>query len=1663
MSDQELSRRSLRVFVSSPSDVKQERIVARSVIERLAREFYHFFEVRPVLWEREPLIATEHFQTMIVPPHETDIVVCILWSRLGVPLAEDEFRGAITGKRVTGTEWEFEDAVQSYRSRRVPDILVYRKRAPVTASIDDPKQLEEAVAQKRLLDDFIERWFVSDDHTLKVASHDFSTTTEFAEILETHVRELISRRLARETITPGATARSIGWREGSPYRGLAPFEPEHALIFFGRTRARNEVRQALVHQAARGKGFLLVLGASGCGKSSLVKAGLIPDIRIPGMANRVGLVRWCLLRPSDASDDLIGGIASALFSETALPELSDVGQQPDTLAAALRDAPALAIPSIRAALDRVGRAAQLTAIGEPRLLLVIDQLEELFTLTGVDDVTRRRVASVLSVLAHSGRTANSQDGTASHGDLVWVVGTMRSDFYSRLAEVPELLELAEGAGQYYLMSPHPEELGQIIRGPAREAGLTFEVNADGIGLDAVLQEAASHGPSALPLLEFTLDELFPRTAGERVLTYDNYRALGGLYGSIGRRAEHVYQSLTTDVQQALPVVFRSLVAVGPGDDVAATARAVPYDIVAAAPARRTLIDALVQARLLVVEGGPGQPASLRVAHEALLAHWRRVRDLIEADRHFLQARTRVLSAADLWQQEGRSAERLLPGGRPLAEAEDMLAARPDELESRVVEYIRDSAVAARRKERRRFRVVAAAAVVLAAFSVAATAGGYIALIQRQRAKDQADLAMARQLAAESELTRQNPRALEESGLLALESLRRRPTIAAATALRKVLALLPKSTPAVVEAADVRAIAVSADGRLLATGDRNGRASIWELGTLKQTLRVEHGNGLEILSFHPHGTYLASGGRNGQAVLWDAGTGAELYRYRTGEITALVFSHDGNYLAAASADGVIQLVDVQTRQRLFGHQLDSRIGHVAFSHDDRLVGVSSDRRVVLFDLPGGQQVGATQIRSSPDDLQFDPKGRYVATALNHSVALWDVQTQNPVAEFQHDERASQLRFTPDGRFLWSSSADGTIRQWDIETKREGHRLPSSGWVRILLVSANGNYIATADFSNVARLWNPSTGAELARFSHEAQISALAFVPEKDLLAVVSTDGAIKLWSLPSGDTVAELRHDDEVEHLSFNADGSILVAVESGPSASAYAWHLPKGRLMSRHEFDAIGNDAKISSDSAHLIQTSRDVVSIKRIDTGDVVQEIPLEGANLPQGRGYSIGHVTISANGRWILKRINDVLRLWELTDRRATLRKTFPDSVQLAAFSGDRTRLITMATSGDSLRNQIEIRDLESDRSLASWSSEDRIPFLVISPDSRLIAIPGTAYTRGWSIAKGATTFDLPSSSISIRDLATGELAAQVVIPNVAVPNRVEKMAFTPDGRFLAAGLANGALSIVRVADSEEVARVQHPATITAVAFSPDQQYVVTAAKDDTVRLWRWRMDNLVADACSRMTRNFQYTEWTKYFGSEPYELTCWNLPLHRSVLEQARLLAEKGEVDNARALLDRALHLGARLEEDQTAWLEKAIAAGLVSRAPDLAAQGRVEEALSALNESQRHNPNVAIRASVWNEVCWQGALREKARAVIQACDRAVTLAAAGERGAIHDSRGVARAQLGDYEGAIADFELYLTWAQQFARSEEEIANRKGWIASLKQKQNPFDSEMLRRLRR
>jgi len=305
----------LHVFVSSPGDVVEERVLTRRVLERMGAVYGDRVEIVPVFWEHEPLRASASFQEQIRQPADCDVVLMILWSRLGTRLPAHISRP--DGSRyASGTEFEFENALEGFRARGVPDLLVYRKTARPVTPLDSEQQIMERLRQKEALDGFVARWFTSGDGSFTAAFHTFEGLDDFEELLETHLRKLLKEKIPA---SEREIRRRSDWTSGSPFRGLEMFRGEHAPIFFGRTRASSEVLNAFRRQAIAGRPFVLVLGMSGCGKSSLARAGVLPLLTQPGVIEGVGLWRSALMRPADAGGSLFSALALALIQDQALP------------------------------------------------------------------------------------------------------------------------------------------------------------------------------------------------------------------------------------------------------------------------------------------------------------------------------------------------------------------------------------------------------------------------------------------------------------------------------------------------------------------------------------------------------------------------------------------------------------------------------------------------------------------------------------------------------------------------------------------------------------------------------------------------------------------------------------------------------------------------------------------------------------------------------------------------------------------------------------------------------------------------------------------------------------------------------------------------------------------------------------------------------------------------------------------------------------------------------------------------------------------------------------------------------------------------------------------------------------------------------------------------
>jgi len=474
---------------------------------------------------------------------------------------------------------------------------------------------------------------------LRRAFGDSSTEPRYIET----IRKRGYRAIA-PVITLAAPAPTT-WEGGSPFRGLEAFQENHAAIFFGRVQATAQLRELVMTQAADGYPMALVLGPSGSGKTSLVRAGLLPQLMAGATRSDepIGLVSTVYLDCADlGSGTLFQALAGALIDADINGEPLFPGASANSLGQRLATAPMDVATELR------NRACARTTVG-----VFIDRLEAVFRAEPSD---AHRFFEVIAQLAKS--------------NCLLILMACRNDFYPEVMAQPVLLALKSVGGHFDVVPPDGADIAQIVRQPALAASLTFEKDdATGASLDDVLCDAARGNHDMLPLLQYTLNELYRQRNDEGQLRFDVYRQLGGLEGAVGVRAEQVVAQLTGPQISALPHVLSLLVNVGE-DLGSVTARRSPLSMLRTDD-ERDLVRVMVEARLFVSELA-GDVPSFGVAHEALLRQWPRVADWIERHRNSLQLRSRIGSQALRWAEMGRSRDLLLPRGSQVIQAADLL-------------------------------------------------------------------------------------------------------------------------------------------------------------------------------------------------------------------------------------------------------------------------------------------------------------------------------------------------------------------------------------------------------------------------------------------------------------------------------------------------------------------------------------------------------------------------------------------------------------------------------------------------------------------------------------------------------------------------------------------------------------------------------------------------------------------------------------------------------------------------------------------------------------------------------------------------------------------------------------------------------------------------------
>jgi hypothetical protein len=623
-----------RIFLASPGDVRDERELARGVIEqvRAERAFRGRVDLEIIAWDQPGaevamdagLTPQAAIEKGLPKPSQCDLVIVILWSRMGTPLPAEYTKPDGTAY-LSGTEWEYQDAINAREEFGKPTVWVYRRTQVPALNLEDPEFDEKRLQWQKVKDFF--QTFVGEDGLLTGGVNAYLTPDEFSRQFEGHLRDRLTV-VRDELFGPDISAAptQIGKDEGlvlwtdAPYPGLEAFKPEQAPIFFGRGPEVDQLLEVLRDPAIR---FIAVVGASGSGKSSLVAAGLIPRLRtgaLPGSSQWVDII----FKPGERGGDPYLALAYALKAV-----LGTTGRREVELAEELRIKPDGFASLVGQLLSGNSRASEL--------LLVVDQFEEIFTLVAEDD----RAAFIGLIETVVGMPQ------------VRVLATIRADFTANVAEIPALAQLFQGKGIFLLAAPGVLALTEMIQRPARVAG--YEIRDD--LCEQILQDTGT-GAGALALMAFALHEVYEHGKASGQFTLQEYESLDGVAGAIQSQAERALKRLGQTDERALHALFSDLMEVN--DQGVATRRRAALEQIRKDPAKKRLADALVEARILVTDQERAEKPTIEMAHEAVFTGWRRLNRWIESNAGRLRiCRSLALAARD-WQQAGSPSFKHLP-------------------------------------------------------------------------------------------------------------------------------------------------------------------------------------------------------------------------------------------------------------------------------------------------------------------------------------------------------------------------------------------------------------------------------------------------------------------------------------------------------------------------------------------------------------------------------------------------------------------------------------------------------------------------------------------------------------------------------------------------------------------------------------------------------------------------------------------------------------------------------------------------------------------------------------------------------------------------------------------------------------------------------------------
>ncbi|QLE43328.1 hypothetical protein FD723_24670 [Nostoc sp. C052] len=1183
-----------------------------------------------------------------------------------------------------------------------------------------------------------------------------------------------------------------------PYMGLSAFLEEDSQYFYG----REALTQQLIHQL-RDRSFLAVIGASGSGKSSIVQAGVIPQLRLgkqipsseqwwitsirPGVNPLEALAR----RLGGGEGQGAGGRGQGEnYSSSSHLLLEGIFHQGvEGFVYWIRNQP-----------HRV-------------VVLVVDQFEELFTLAPTADRDL-----FLELLLGAVQYA---------GDRFKLIITLRADFIASCLEVPALAKALQDLSVLVPPKLSLDDYRRVILNPAQQVGLKVEAE-----LVEVLLRELNHSPGDLPLLEFVLEQLWQyRVAGE--LTLQAYQEqLGGIQGALERSSQAVYESLDPQMRECAKWIFLSLTQLGEGTE--DTRRRIHKSELIVkkypAPLVEKTLNALTTAKLVVMnleeeEVTKGQsrqgeqekisppasptpllpysstPITVEVAHEILIRHWSTLRWWLEENRDRLRKQRQIEQASQLWLQRSQQADFLLQGVR-LAEAEDIYIKYTDELSADVQRFIEACLVQRKQQqlqEKTRLKQAQRAVVALSILGLAAVCFGSLAYWKSQAAQLREIEALNASSIANL-LSHQQLEALIAS-VKAGKQLKNT-FVAPAEMQTQTLSILQQVISGTQErnrleghSAEVSSVSFSPDGKTIVSASNDKTAILWRRDGTKLRILTGHTDKVRSVSFSPDGQIIATASFDRTVKLWRTSDGGLIRTLNghTAEVLSLSWSSKGQTIATGSADRTAKIWQVSD-----GHLLRTFSGYrdfvnsVSFSPDGKILAIASaDKTVKLWSVSDGL-------------LQ--------KTLLGHSAGV------------------SSVAFSPDGQTLASASEDKTVRLW----RRDGTLLRSIPAHNAEVLSVNfshdGQTLASTSADSTIKLWSSKDGSlRQTLLGHSIAVYSASFSPDDQTLVSAGADKTVRLWQRDNPLFKTLTGSQGQLYSVSFSPDGQTLAT--AGQDTTIKLWRTRDGTLrqtLEGHSTSVYGHSAEIyglafSPDGETLASASLDhYIKLWRTHDGYMIKTL--------QGHHSNVNSLSFSPDSQILASASADMtIKLWNL-QKKALIKTLQGHSAEVLSvrFSPDGQ---VLASAGRD--NTVKLWRVKDGKLLYTFTGHtNAVNAISFSPDGQVLASASADKTiKLWQISNAA-----------LLQTLTGHT------------DGVYSVSFSPDGKIIASASGDGSIKLWSRDGRELKTLPGHTDAVLSVSFSPDGKFLASASFDGTAKLWRLfstelqtqDLDNLLVRSC-------------------------------------------------------------------------------------------------------------------------------------------------------------------------------------------------------------------------